>query len=73
MKAISQEAQSPLVVARATAHLMVDVSRQGNVIYVSEGKYTEIEKAVLWPAYQSIKGEGNPSDDEVLARLLGLA
>ncbi len=73
MKAISHEAQPTLVVARAAAYLMVDASRHGDVIYVSDGKYTEIEKGVLWPAYLSIKGEGNPSDDEVLARMSGLA
>ena len=73
MKGISHEAQPGLVVARAAAYLMVDASRQGNVIYVSDGKYKEIEKAVLGPAYESIKGEGNPSDDEILKRILGLA
>jgi hypothetical protein len=52
---------------------MADKSRHGDVIYISDGEYTEIEKAVLWPAYESIKGEGKPSDDEVLRRILALA
>ena len=52
---------------------MVDASRQGNVIYVSDGTYKEIEKAVLGPAYESIKGEENPSDDEILKRIFSLA
>jgi hypothetical protein len=73
MKGISHEAQTPLVVARCVAYLMADTSRHGNVIYVSDGKYTEIEKTVLWPAYETIKGEGNPSDDEVLKRIFALA
>ncbi|KAH8649745.1 putative 15-hydroxyprostaglandin dehydrogenase [Tricladium varicosporioides] len=73
MKAISHEAQPTLVVARAAAYMMVDTSRDGEVIYVSDGKYKEIEKAVLAPAYETIKGEGNPSDDEILARIFGLA
>lgn len=73
MKGISHEAQSPLVVARVVAYLMVDSSRHGEVVYVSDGKYKEIEKAVLWPALERIKGEGNPSDDEVLERIMGLA
>jgi hypothetical protein len=51
---------------------MTDKSRHGDVIFVSEGKYKEIEKAVLAPAYESIKGEG-PSDDDVLAKILALA
>jgi hypothetical protein len=73
MKGISHEAQASSVVARAAAYMMVDASRHGNVIYVSDGKYKEIEKAVLWPAFESIKGEGNPSDDEILERILALA
>jgi hypothetical protein len=73
MKGISLEVQEPLVVARAVAYLMVDPSRHGEVIYVSDGKYKEIEKAVLWPALENIKGEGNPSDDEVLERIMEFA
>jgi hypothetical protein len=73
MKAISHQAQPTLVVARAAAYLMVDTARNGEVVYVADGKCKEIEKAVLWPAYLSIKGDGNPSDDEILERILGLA
>jgi hypothetical protein len=73
MKGISHEAQSGLVVARAAAYLMVDASRQGHVVYVSDGKYKEIERSILWPAYESIKGERNPSDDKILERILALA
>lgn len=60
------------MVARAVAYLMVDKSRHGDVIFVADGKYKEIEKAVLEPAYESIKGEG-PSDDDVLAKVFALA
>jgi hypothetical protein len=42
------------------------------VVFVCDGKYKEIEKAVLAPAYESIKGEGL-SDDEVLAKVFALA
>lgn len=72
MRGISHVPQPALVVARAAAYLMVDASRQGDVIFVADGKYKEIEKSVLLPAYETIKGEGNPSDDEVLKRLLEL-
>lgn len=72
LKGVSVEAQATSVVARAVAQMMVDTSRHGDVIYVSDGKYTEIEKAVLAPAYETIKGDG-PSDDEVLKRILELA
>ena len=38
---------------------------------ISGGKTREIQKAVLWPAYEAIKREG-PSDDEVMGRLNAL-
>ena len=73
MKGILHKAQAPLVVARCVAYLMADTSRHGNVIYVSNGKYMEIENMVLWPAYETIKGEVSLSDDEVLKRIFALA
>ena len=73
MPGISQPSQAPLVVARAAAYLMATKDRQGEVVYVADGKYTEIEKAVLFPAYEKIKGEGNKTDDEVLANILAFA
>jgi len=72
MKAVSHESQPTLVVARVAALLMADKSRNGEVIFVSDGKYKEIEKSVLAPAYESIKGDG-PSDDEILRRIFGQA
>lgn len=60
------------MVARAAVYLMADESRHGDVIFVCGGKYKEVEKAVLAPAYESIKGEG-PSDDDVLAKIFALA
>ncbi|PQE22011.1 hypothetical protein CJF30_00010026 [Rutstroemia sp. NJR-2017a BBW] len=72
MKAVSHQSQSPEVVARATAYLMADSSRHGEAIYVSDGKYKEIEKSILYPAYETIRGDGNPSDDEILARIFAL-
>lgn len=71
MKAVSHQAQSPVVVARSAAYLMTTTDREGDVIFVSDGKFLEIEQAVLTPAYQSIRGEG-PSDDEILGRILAL-
>ncbi|KAJ4863505.1 short chain dehydrogenase domain-containing protein [Trichoderma breve] len=72
MRAISHVPQPALVVARAAVYLMADTSRQGDAIFVADGQYKEIDKAVLLPAYETIKGEGNPSDDAVLKRLLEL-
>jgi hypothetical protein len=50
---------------------MADKSRRGDLIFVCDGKYTEIEKSVLAPAYATIKGDG-PSDDAVLAKVMAL-
>lgn len=73
MQGISHEPQSSLTVARCATYFMVNTSRHGEAIYVSDGKYTEIEKAVLWPAVQTVIGEGKPSDDEILQRMAALA
>ncbi|KAH7087580.1 hypothetical protein FB567DRAFT_348324 [Paraphoma chrysanthemicola] len=72
LAAVSEVCQPASVVARAVAYLMVTTSRHGEVIFVRDGKYKEIEKAVLAPAYQTIKGDGL-SDDDVLAKVYALA
>lgn len=73
MQGISHQPQPGLVVARCAAYYMTNASKHGEVVYVSDGKYTEIENAVFWPAAQSIIGEGKPSDDQILERLFALA
>ncbi|KAH7233956.1 uncharacterized protein BKA55DRAFT_598141 [Fusarium redolens] len=65
---IHVEVQPASVVARCAAYLMADTSRNGQLIHVQRGKYTEIDEAVLLPAYRRING-GSPSEDEVLRRL----
>ncbi|KAM3070180.1 hypothetical protein ACMFMG_003781 [Clarireedia jacksonii] len=72
MALVSHRSQEPLVVARAAAYFMVDVDRNGDVVYVADGKYKEVDKAILMPAYEAIRGKGNPSDDEILGRIYGL-
>jgi NAD(P)-dependent dehydrogenase (short-subunit alcohol dehydrogenase family) len=64
--------QSPAVVARTVAYLMASKTRHGDLIYVCEGKFKEIEKSILAPAYETIKG-ASLSDDEVLAKVQALA
>ncbi|RYN59886.1 hypothetical protein AA0114_g1248 [Alternaria tenuissima] len=71
LDAVSENCQSTAVVARAAVYLMADKSRRGDLIFVCDGKYTEIEKSVLAPAYATIKGDG-PSDDAVLAKVMAL-
>lgn len=51
---------------------MVDGQRQGDVVFVCDGKYKEIEKSILAPAYAQIKGD-MPSDDDVLAKVFAMA
>ncbi|ORY60842.1 uncharacterized protein BCR38DRAFT_459805 [Pseudomassariella vexata] len=70
MQGLGLEAQPGSAVARAAAYMMVDASRQGQVIYCAHGKYKEVDEAVLLPAYDAIKGEGNISDDEALKRIM---
>jgi hypothetical protein len=65
---IHVEVQPASAVARCAAYLMADTSRNGQLIHVQRGKYTEIDEAVLLPAYRRING-GSPSEDEVLRRL----
>jgi hypothetical protein len=72
LAAVSHDCQTPAVVARAVAYLMADKSRHGELIFVSNGKYTEIEKTILAPAYASVKGE-DLSDDDVLAKVMALS
>lgn len=71
LKAVDYDAQSADVVARAAAYLFADETRHGDVVFVYGGKYKEIEKAILAPAYEKVKGEGL-SDDAVLAKILAL-
>lgn len=71
MAAISHKAQSCDVVARSAAFLMTTTDREGDILYVSDGRITEIEQSILAPAYATIKGDG-PSDDEILERIFGL-
>lgn len=72
LAAVSHDCQPTSVVARAVAYLMADKSRHGQLIFACDGKYTEIEKAVLAPAYATIKGE-SLSDDDVLAKVMALS
>lgn len=71
LRAVSADCQSPLVVARAAAYLFANQHRSGETVFVGDGKYVEIEKAVLAPAYESIKGD-TLSDDAILAKVRAL-
>lgn len=70
MAKIGVEVQPASAVARAAALLMADSARSGEAIQVQTGKYKEIDKAVLLPASETIRGPDYPSEDEVLRRIL---
>ncbi|KAF1919924.1 hypothetical protein BDU57DRAFT_536860 [Ampelomyces quisqualis] len=73
LSAVSQSGQSPSVVARVVAFSMASQSGHGDMIVVSDGrgKYTEIEKSVLGPAYDSMRDK-SLSNDEVIRQILAL-
>jgi len=71
MSAIKYHTQPAIVIAKAATYLLVNQYSHGDVVFVSDGKYTEIEKAILAPAYATVKGD-SPTDDEILERILAL-
>lgn len=60
--------QSASVIARATAFLMADHSRTGEMIYAVKGQYFEVEKSVLLPAVKRIVKD--EPEDLIFERLM---
>ncbi|KAK2669978.1 Short-chain dehydrogenase/reductase SDR [Fusarium oxysporum f. sp. vasinfectum] len=73
LNSINVDVQPASVVARCAVYLMADTTMNGQVVHVQGGKYTEVDKAVLIPAYRKIKGDDYPSEDEVFERLAAAA
>ncbi|KAF9772074.1 hypothetical protein IL306_010242 [Fusarium sp. DS 682] len=73
LNSINVDVQPASVVARCAAYLMADTTMNGQVVHVQRGKYAEVDKAVLIPAYRKIKGDDYPSEDEVFERLAAAA
>ncbi|RMZ73387.1 levodione reductase [Pyrenophora seminiperda CCB06] len=71
LAAVQEDCQPASAVAKIATHLMVDKSRHGDLIYVHGGKFTEIEKSILAPAYDKIKGDAI-SDDAILGKVMAL-
>ncbi|QDS71169.1 hypothetical protein FKW77_010100 [Venturia effusa] len=71
MEGAKHRSQDSSVVARCAVCMMLDMKRNGEAIYVADGEFTEVDKAILQPAYEKIKGD-SPSDDEILRRILAL-
>lgn len=72
MEGAKHRSQDGSVVARCAAYLMLDKARNGEAVFVADGKFVEVDKAILQPAYEVIKGE-SPSDDEIFRRILALS
>lgn len=59
--------QTPAVVARSVAILMAERQRHGQLIYSVEGKYSEIDSALLQTAADIV---GDTNEDLVVAKLM---
>lgn len=57
-------------VADAVVLLMADPTRQGQLLYIEDGKYADVDESVLLPAAASFVGE--PSLDKVMANLVAM-
>ncbi|TID26370.1 levodione reductase [Venturia nashicola] len=71
MEGVKHRSQDSSLVAKCAIHLFLDANRNGEGVFVADGRFVEVDKAILQPAYERIKGEG-PSDDEIFGRILAL-
>ncbi|OQV01803.1 hypothetical protein CLAIMM_07094 [Cladophialophora immunda] len=73
LESIGVRFQEPAAVARAVGLLASDESRNGEVIYVENGSYREIEKDALAYSYQLCNtltgGNSHAQDDEVFEQI----
>lgn len=70
LEAVGVEVQPASAVAHAVALLMADEARNGQALHVQQGKFKEIDEAVLLPAADAIRGPDYPTEDEALRRAL---
>ena len=71
LRGLHVKAQPTAAVARAAAILMADEARDGQLIHVAEGRYKEIDEAVLLPAYAALVPRGI-NEDTVYVEMLRL-
>lgn len=69
LRAIHVTAQPTMAVARAAAVLMADAARDGQLIHVAEGRYQEVDEALLLPACDALIPRAI-KEDEVYAQML---
>lgn len=67
--AIDVRVQPTAAVARTAAVLMADAARDGQLIHVAEGRYKEIDEALLLPACAALVPR-QVDEDGVYAQLL---
>ncbi|KAK2922429.1 hypothetical protein FoTM2_017785 [Fusarium oxysporum f. sp. vasinfectum] len=68
-RAILHVVQAALVVARCAPYLMVNSSRNGQIIHVQRGRCAEVGGSILLPAHEErIKGIDFPSEDQVVRK-----
>jgi len=68
IEAAGGRTQTPDVAARSVAVLMADTARQGELIYSEQGKFIELESALL-----KVIADLGIDDDPVLQRIYAMA
>ena len=71
LRGLHVKAQPTAAVARAAAILMADEARDGQLIHVAEGRYKEIDEALLLPTYAALVARG-VDEDAVYVEMLRL-
>lgn len=62
--------QGAEVPALSTALLMADDSRQGHLLYSANGKFTEIDEAILLRALESdVLDKNQPGENDILGKM----
>jgi NAD(P)-dependent dehydrogenase (short-subunit alcohol dehydrogenase family) len=62
--------QKPTVVARSAALLMADPTRDGECIYSSQGRYREVDNAILLPCVDTIINGEEEAHDKSLTTIM---
>ena len=70
MDQLGVELQSPLNVGRGAVGLMADEKRNGHLVHIAQGRYKEIDEAVLLPAFRGILGDKFELEDTTLMRMM---